>query len=84
MRGLERARERESRPLPGQAFIAFPGISHGGWSSFTMHRCITGDDLLRTTKDRTLLITSKRRMLQCKGETGDTPYLGGLAQALGS
>ena len=34
-----------------------------------------------------LLIASKRRILQLKGEsgrTGYTPYLGGLAQTLGS
>ena len=37
------------------------------------------DCLLRRTKDRTLLITSKRRMLQLKGEVAHTPYLGGLA-----
>ena len=49
-----------------------------------MHRFTTGDYLLRTTKDRILLITSKRRILQLEGETGHTPYLGGLAQTLGS
>ena len=49
--------------LAGQAFIAFLGTLHGGWSWFTMHRFSTGDYLLRTTKDRILLITSKRRML---------------------
>ena len=46
-----------------------------------------GDYLLQTTKDRILLIPSKRRMLQLKGEsgwTGYTPYLGGLAQTLGT
>ena len=85
----ERAREspRESWPLPGQAFIAFLGTLHQGWSSLTMHRFTVGDYLLQTTKDRKLLITSKRRMLQLKGErgwTGYTPYLGGLAQTLGS
>ena len=48
-----------------------------------MHRFITGDYLLRKTKDRTLLITSKGRMLQLKGEVAHTPYLGGLAQTLG-
>ena len=37
-----------------------------------MHRFTTGDYLLRTTKDRIMLITSKRRMLQLKGET---PYI---------
>ena len=72
MRGPERAPEK-ARPLPGQAFIAF---------LFPV-----GDYLLQTTKDRMLLITSKRRMLPIKGEsggTGYTPYLGGLAQTLGS
>ena len=38
-----------------------------------MHRFTTGDYLLRTTKDRILLITSNRRMLQLKGETA-SPY----------
>ena len=85
MREGKRAREspRESQPPPGQAFIAFLGTLHWGWSSFTMHRFTTGDYLLRTTKDRILLITSKTRMLQLKGETAHTPYLGGLAQTLG-
>ena len=81
----ESPRERErADPLPGQAFIVFLGTLHLGWSSFTMHMFTTGDYLLRTTKDRILLITSKRRMLQLKGETSHTPYLGGLAQILGS
>ena len=39
-------------------------------SSFTMHSFTVGDYLLQTTKDRKLLITSKRRMLQLKGESG--------------
>ena len=82
MRGIEGA--QESQPLPGQAFIVLGGTLHRGWSSFTMHRFTTDDYLLRTTKDRILLITSKRRMLQLKGETAHTPYLGGLAQTLGS
>ena len=45
-----------------------------------MHRFTTGDYLLRKTKGRILLITSKRRMLQLKGEAAHPPYLGGLAQ----
>ena len=49
-----------------------------------MYRFTIGDYLLQKTKDRILLITSKRRMLQLKGETGHTPYLGGLAQTLGN
>ena len=68
----EMAREspRERQPLPGQAFIAFLGTLHGGWSSFTMHRFTVGDHLLQTTKDRILIIASKRKMLQLKGESG--------------
>ena len=84
MIGLEGAQERElTPPAPGEAFIAFLGTLHVGWSSFTMHRFTTGDYLLRTTKDRILLITSKTRMLQLKGEAAHPPYLGGLAQILG-
>ena len=67
----------------GQAFIVFLGTLHSGRSSFTMHRFTTGDYLLRMTKDRTPLITSKRRMLQLKGEAAHPLYLGGLAQILG-
>ena len=72
LREGERASEspRESRPLPGQAFIALLGILHRGWSSFTLHKFTVGDYLLQTTKDRMLLIISKRRMLQLKGESG--------------
>ena len=68
----ERAKEspRESRPLPGQAFIAFLGTLHQGWSSFTMHRFTTGDYLLLTTEDRILVITSKRRVLELKWKSG--------------
>ena len=72
MREAKRAREslRESQPLPGQAFIAFLGTIHVGRSSFTMHRITVGDYLLQTTKDRVLIITSKRRVLHIKGESG--------------
>ena len=66
----EGKRARKSRPLPRQAFIAFLGTLHRGWSSFTMHSFTVGDYLLQTTKDRMLLIPSKRRMLQLKGESG--------------
>ena len=79
--------ERGPQTQPGQAFIAFLGTLHWGWSSFTMHRFTVGDYLLQITKERMLLITSKRRMLQIKGKggwTGYTPYLGGLAHILGS
>ena len=59
--------ERGPRPLPRQAFIAFLGTLHGGWSSFTMHRFAVGDYLLQITKERMLLITSKKRMWQMQG-----------------
>ena len=74
--------ETGPRPLPGQAFIAFLGTLCWGWSSFNMHRFAVGDYFLQITKERMLLITSKRRMLQIKGKsgwTGYTPHLGGLA-----
>ena len=41
----EREGER-AQLLPGQAFIAFLGTLHGGWSSFIMHRFTVGDYLL--------------------------------------
>ena len=60
--------ERGPQSLPGQAFTAFLGTWHRGWSSFTMHRFAVGDYLLQITKERMLLITSKRRMFQMQGE----------------
>ena len=60
----------ERGPLPGQALNAFLGILHQGWSSFTTHRFTVGDYLLQTTKERMLVTTSKRRMLELKGESG--------------
>ena len=70
-RGQEDQREpKRAQPLPGQAFIAFLGTLHQRWSSFTMHRFPVGDYLLQITKERMLLITSKRRMLQIQGESG--------------
>ena len=79
---------KRAHPLPGQAFIAFLGTLHQGQSSLlTKHGFTVDDYLLQTTKERMLLITSKRRMLQIKGESdwiGYTPYLGDLAQTLGS
>ena len=56
---------RAPRPLPWQAFIAFLGTLHWGWSSFTMHRFTLGGYLLQKTKERVLLITSKRKDI-CK------------------
>ena len=63
-------KERAPLPPPGQAFIVFLGTLHRGWSSFTMHRFTVVNYLLQTTKERMLLITSKRRMSQIKGESG--------------
>ena len=62
----ESPRERADPP-PGQAFIAFLGTLHGGWCSFTMHRFTTGDYLLRTTKDRILLIYFKEKDVTAQG-----------------
>ena len=75
-------KERAPDPRLDRLLLFFLGTLYRGWSSFTMHRFTTGDYLLRMTKDRTLLITSKRKMLQLKGEAAHTPYLGGLAQIL--
>ena len=61
---------RRALPLPVQTFIAFLATLHREWSSFTMHRFTVGDYFLQTKKDRMLLITSKRRMLQLKEESG--------------
>ena len=53
-----------------------------------MHGFDFGGYILQKTKERMLLITSKKKdICQCKGKsggTGYTPYLGGLAQILGS
>ena len=84
-RGVERARESPTPAWTG--FYCFSGHITSGWSSFTKHRFTVGDYLLQITKGRMLLLTSKKRMLQLKGEcgwTGYTPYLGGLAQPLGT
>ena len=69
-RSLSQREGPETCPPPPQAFIAFLGTLHRGWSSFTMHRFTVGDYLLQTTKERMLLITSKRRLLQLKRESG--------------
>ena len=53
-----------------------------------MYRSALGGYLLQKTKERMLLITSKKKdICKCKGKsdrTGYTPYLGGLAQILES
>ena len=68
-------KERASHPLPGQAFIAFLGTLHWGWSSFTMHRFALGGYLLQKTKERMLLTTSKKKdICKCKGKSGWTGY----------
>ena len=81
-------KRRVPRLLPWQAFIAFLGTLPRGWSSFTKHRFTLGGYHLQITKERLLLIISKKKdICKCKGTggwTGYTPYLGGLAQILGS
>ena len=68
--------EREDQS-PGQAFIAFLGTLHWRWSSFTMHRFASGGYLLQKTKERMLLITSKKKdICKCKGKSGWTGYTG--------
>ena len=57
---------RVTPPLPGQDFIAFLGPLHWGWSSFTMHRFVLGSYLLQKTKERMLLITSKKKDIKGK------------------
>ena len=53
-----------------------------------MLRFVLGGYLLQKTKERMLLVTSKKKdICKCKGKsggTGYTPYLGGLAQILGN
>ena len=66
----ERARENPREPGPCLDRLLLLFWVHYIESSFTMHRFTVGDYLLLTTKDRMLLITSKRRMLQLKGESG--------------
>ena len=62
-------------PLPWQAFIAFLGTLHWGWSSFTMHRFALGGYLSQKTKERMLLITSKKKdICKYKGKSGWTGY----------
>ena len=75
MREGERAGESPREPTPAwTGFYCFLGTFHWGWSSFTMHRFAVGDYLLQITKERMLLITSKRRKLQIKGKSGWTGY----------
>ena len=68
LRVREGERAGEPGPLPRSAFIAFLGTLHQGWFSFTMHRFSVGVCLLQITKERMLLITPKKRMLQMQGE----------------
>ena len=66
--GMATLSERGPRPLPGQVFIAFPGTLQGGWSSFTMHQFTLSGYILQITKERMLLITSKKEdVLQTQG-----------------
>ena len=68
-------KRRAPGPLPWQAFIAFLDTLHWGWSSFTMHRSALGGNLLQKTKERMLLMSSKRTdICKCKGKSGWTGY----------
>ena len=61
--------EKAPQPLSGQAFVAFLGTLRQGWSSFTMHRFTLGGYLLQKTKERMLLIISKKKdICKYKGE----------------
>ena len=61
--------EKAPQPLSGQAFIAFLSILHQVWSSFTVHRFAVGDYPLQITKEKMLLITSKKKDIRkCKGK----------------
>ena len=62
------SQEESTSTLALSGFYCFSGHITLRMILFTMHRFTTGDYLLRTTKDRTLLITSKRRVLKLKGE----------------
>ena len=63
--------ERGPHPLPEQAFIAFLGTLYLGWPSFTMHRFALGGYLLQITKERKLLVTTKKKdICKCKGKGG--------------
>ena len=74
-RWLSQWKEGRPCPLPGQAFIAFLGTLHWGWSSFTMHRFALGGYLLQKTKEWMLLMTSKKKdICKCKGRSGWTGY----------
>ena len=55
--------------------LLFLGTLHRGWPLFTMHRFTLGGYLLPKTKERMLLITSKKKdIYKCKGKSGWTGY----------
>ena len=69
------SREESAWTLALTGFIAFLGTLHWGWSSLTMHRFALGGYLLQKTKERMLLISSKRKYIyKCKGKSGWTGY----------
>ena len=74
--------EESTLTLALTGFYCFLGPLHQRWSSFTMHRFVLGGYLLQT-KERVLLITSKKKdICKCKGKSGWTGYtlsLEGLA-----
>ena len=80
----ERARGPESLTPAWTGYYCFSGYITLRMILIYYAQVPVGDYLLQITKERMLLITSKRRMLQSKGKSGYTPYFGCLAQTLGS
>ena len=64
----EGERARDSPTPAWQAFIAFLGTLHQGWSSFTMYRFTVGDYLLQITKERMLLILQREGCNRSRGK----------------
>ena len=60
---------KRASPAPCLDRVAFLSTLHWGWSSLTMHKFALGDYLLQKTKERMLLITSKKKDIsKCKGK----------------
>ena len=86
MRGLERAQERAD-PCLDRLLLLFWAYDIEDGPHLLCTGSPTGDYLLRTIKERMSLNTSKKDICNVKGEMVKTvyaPYLGGLAQNLGS
>ena len=65
-----------SKTLALTGFYCFSGHLHRGWSSFIVHRFILVGYILQKTKERMLLITSKKKYIcKCKGKVFDLVIL---------